>query len=94
MKSMNGKLSVTVPGEAGTTKLIETRHFPDGVGVAKVGVGVGATLNTGNYSSIRCDVYVELPCLPEEVQETQAKARDIANTELKMFLDSAQKPRG
>ena len=34
---------------------------------ATVSVGMGATINTGNYESLRVDVGVSLPCNPSDV---------------------------
>ena len=39
-------------------------------GDAVVRVGMGATINSGNYESLRIDIGISLPCDPENVDET------------------------
>ena len=47
-------------------EILETRAFPPGVEPEFVRVGVGKTINMGNYESLRIDVSVTSPCLPGE----------------------------
>ena len=39
-------------------------------GDALVRVGMGATINSGNYESIRIDIGISLPCDPDNIDET------------------------
>jgi hypothetical protein len=53
-------------------------RFGPGEEPARVRVSFGMTISTAPYESVRIDVAVELPCLPEDVKETQEQAGNIA----------------
>ena len=53
---------------------------------AVVRVSVGATLNTGNYTSLRLGVDVSLPCYPEKIEETFKKAEKFASHHLTQMI--------
>lgn len=38
---------------------------------ARVGTKVGVTVNLGNFDSVRIDVWCEVPCYKEEIDEAQ-----------------------
>jgi len=44
---------------------------------ARVRVGLGLTINRGNFESARIDVSVELPCYKEEVEEVYRVAQQF-----------------
>jgi len=46
---------------------LEVRRFTDDTHPAWVNVKYGATINLGNYESVRIDAGVTMPCYPEEV---------------------------
>ena len=50
--------------------------------VARISYRVGATINTGNYESLRVDVEVETPCLIKDVPATIEKVRKYAEEEI------------
>lgn len=54
----------------------------DGSKLARVKVGLGMTLNLGNYESARVDVGIDLPCLPGEVMEAYGLAWDAVEHEI------------
>lgn len=58
---------------------------------AKVGCGMGLTINMGNYESARIDVVVEVPCYKEEVEEAYAYARQFCESRIKLERDSIKK---
>lgn len=53
------------------------RTFAPGEEVAYVKIGAGCTINMQNFESLRVDVSVTLPCLPDEIQETADVASDF-----------------
>jgi len=55
---------------------------------AKVGCGMGLTINMGNYESARIDVVVEVPCYKEEVDEAYTFARKFCETRVKKEAES------
>lgn len=59
---------------------------------ARVRVSGGVTENMGNYSSIRVDVTVELPCLPNEVDIDRAyrTAAGIVEAKISERLDDGR----
>lgn len=48
----------------------------------KVGFKLGTTINTGNYNSMRADVWVEIPCEEEEVDEAAEIAKEWVDGKL------------
>jgi hypothetical protein len=79
-----GKLSVNTAvmhrrEERGGSHREETlleRRFAEGEQAAFVRVGVGMTINLGNFESLRLDVAVTLPCLASETEEAYIAASD------------------
>jgi hypothetical protein len=59
-----------------------TVRFAPGVEPAFIRVNAGKTLNLGNYESLRIDVSVTLPCLPENIEETYEQAAEFAFTKM------------
>lgn len=51
--------------------------FPPGVEPAFVRVAVGNTYNMGDFNSLRIDVSVTLPCLPDEVEDAYQRASEF-----------------
>lgn len=49
---------------------------------AKVSVGMGLTVNLGNYESARIDVSVVVPCYREEIDDAYAFAHRWAETRI------------
>lgn len=56
--------------------------FPPGVEPAYVRVALGKTYNMGDFNSLRIDVSVTLPCLPEDIHETHQEATDFCTEKL------------
>lgn len=58
---------------------------------AKVGTKVGATINLGNYDSVRIDVWCEVPCYKEEMDEAgdfaQAWCEQRVSSEKKQVIE-------
>ena len=50
---------------------------------ATVSVGMGITVNMGNYESTRVDVHVSLPCYPVEVPQAYEEAKRIVEEKLR-----------
>jgi hypothetical protein len=68
------------PGKEDTVpKVIEE----DGEKLAVVKVGLGMTINLGNYESARVDVGVELPCRLAEVPDAYGLAWAVAEREIR-----------
>jgi hypothetical protein len=57
-------------------EIIEVHKFV--VEPARVGVGLGVTINMGNYESARIDVNVQVPCYVEEADAAYQWARNWA----------------
>lgn len=72
---------VTTHFEGASDEQIEVRTFDEDCEVARVKVVYGQTVNTGNFSSVRYDVAVELPCYPEELPAAFAEAKEICNSQ-------------
>lgn len=53
---------------------------------AHIGVGVGRTVNLGDFASWRCDIRVEIPCYREEVEQAYVFARDFGVERLEQEL--------
>ena len=53
--------------------MFETEHFEGEPAVVEVTLGM--TVNLGNFESARLDVGVRMPCTPENVEATFAKAK-------------------
>ena len=76
---------------------ILTRKFREGEHPAYVKVGAGMTINLGDFNSLRIDVSVSLPCLPEEIDECQILASDwvadkVADEETNWLGQSTKAP--
>lgn len=84
----NGQIMVEVGGwpdepTTASTTPIKVHQFPEGVYPARARVGVGLTLNIGNYQSVRADVSVEIPCYTEQIQEATDHCRSMAIEHMK-----------
>lgn len=79
--------------ETTVSEAIAQRSFPEGAALATVGVDVGCTVNTGNYSSVRLGVHVSLPCYPDRdaVEGGIQEAKDIANAALKEMVEGVKR---
>lgn len=68
---------------------IEVDTFPEGVAPAYVHVGVGRTINLGDYNSLKLDISVTMPCYPEEIEAVQVavsnKVADMLAEESKAY---------
>ena len=58
------------------------RQFREGQHPAYVKVGAGMTVNLGQFESLRIDVSVSLPCLPEEIDDCYVTASDFVADKL------------
>lgn len=65
--------------ETARQEMLETGHFPPGVEPAIVRVGVGNTINLGNFESMRIDISVTLPCPVQDIEETYRRASEYAS---------------
>lgn len=63
--------------EESASRDVSARRFSPEDRVAYVRVGAGTTHNLGDFSSLRIDVSVTLPCLVEEVEETYDRASEL-----------------
>jgi hypothetical protein len=80
----NGSATVTTRlGTRASTRVDESRVdtlgrrvFEQNDAVARVEVGIGVTVNIGNFESLRVDVRVSVPCLPAEVDEAYQQASE------------------
>lgn len=65
--------------------------LPAGAGeLARVKVGLGMTINLGNYESARVDVGVELPCRVAEVNDAFGLAWEAAEHEVRQQIRSVR----
>lgn len=80
-----GKMIVENGGEE-QNEVLEVRVFAEGVVPASAGVSLGATVNTGNYNSVKLGVHVTLPCYAEEVELTLDRAQKIADRKLTAMM--------
>lgn len=65
---------------------MEIITFEEGGRIARVEVELGATINMGNYESLRVGVNVQLPCYHEEVELALDEAQAIADAKLAALL--------
>ena len=54
--------------------------------LARVTIGMGRTINTGNYSSAKFDISVSLPCKVSELEETYQKAKEFCEQKGEQIL--------
>lgn len=80
-----GKMTVENAGE-NSDEVLEVRVYADGVVPAAASVTLGATVNTGNYNSVKLAVHVTLPCYSEEVEATLDRAQKIADRKLSAMM--------
>lgn len=76
-----GRASKTVSAygeETVSEEQVSVKRFSPNVEPAFIRVNAGKTLNLGNYESLRIDVSVTLPCLPEEIEQTYEQAAEFA----------------
>lgn len=61
--------------------------------MARVRFAAGATLNMGNFESLRYDVAVEVPCKParESIDMAYDYARKLVDEKLQAEIDAARK---
>jgi hypothetical protein len=57
---------------------------------AKVTFEAGATINMGNYESVRLTVGVSIPCYLEELSDALVHARDFVEKELEKQVKDAR----
>jgi len=53
---------------------------------AFVNVKIGATLNAGNYESVRLDIGITMPCHPDEIDDTFLTVRQRIEEKMKTEL--------
>jgi hypothetical protein len=90
MSAKIGKMIVENAGEE-QNEVLEVRVFAEGVTPASAGITLGATVNTGNYSSVKLGVHVTLPCYAEEMEATLTRAQKIADRKLNEMLKEVKK---
>ncbi len=61
---------------------VTSASFPPGVEPAFVRVAAGGTYNLGNFESMRLDVSVTLPCMPDDIEATYERASDFVSVKL------------
>ena len=88
-----GKMVVENAGVTAEEEL-EVRVFPEGVTPAVASVKVGGTFNTGNYESLRVDVFVSLPCYEEDVEDTLRYAGELAEAKFKTYARAIRERKG
>lgn len=72
------RVSKETRGSTHTEQTLLTRRFPADQHPANVRVGVGMTIATAPFESLRIDVAVSLPCLPSEVEDAYVQASEYA----------------
>lgn len=55
----------------------ESQDLPLDKPLARVTVGMGRTINTGNYNSAKFDISVSLPCTLDKLEETYQIAKQF-----------------
>jgi hypothetical protein len=88
VKAVGGKIQVrSSMGKKGDAteflkeEMVEAHQFV--APHATVSVGMGITVNMGNYESTRVDVHVSLPCYPAEVEKAYDEAKRIVEAKLR-----------
>lgn len=72
--------STTILEDTGAENMLEVKQFR--ADPAYVRVGLGVTINLGNFESARCDVGLTLPCYVEEIQDAYVTAWNLAEIEI------------
>lgn len=68
--------------ESAQDEILEPSTFDTSEELAYVEIGHGKTINTQNFSGVRIDVRVKLPCRVADVQATLAEASEIVAARL------------
>ena len=83
----NGTVVVTVERRKGKAITSQDQREEiiemEDTGKASVGVGLGMTINLGNYQSAKVDVHVTLPSDPDSLEETYDKAAEFCKAHIK-----------
>lgn len=69
---------------------LEARRFPEGTHPAWVGAKYGATVNIGNYESVRIEASVSLPCYTEEIDAAFEAAWSMVEDEVRPQVRDAR----
>ncbi len=67
-----------IRGSTNTEQTLLERRFAQDQSPASVRVGVGMTIATAPFESLRIDVAVTLPCLASEVEDAYVQASEYA----------------
>lgn len=59
---------------------------------AYVNYSEGATINVGNYQSVRIDVGISLPCYVEEIDDAFIKAKEIVSKKIDEEIEKIKNP--
>lgn len=59
---------------------------------AYVNYSEGATINVGNYQSVRVDVGISLPCYIEEINDAFIKAKEIVGKRIDEEIEKIKNP--
>jgi len=70
---------------------LEVQVFEPGAVVAHVRVSNGATINLGNYESLRVDISVEIPCYKEEAPGAIMAASHLIDAYLEDEIEKTRK---
>lgn len=62
--------------------------------LAEVRVGLGSTLNMGNYESLRLGVDISLPCIEKDLEKKFAEALALAEKNLERMILKFKGPQG
>lgn len=83
-KSASRTESKTVGDKQEVKKGINPQIFDDEP--AFVNFGLGATINTGNYESVKVDVRITIPCLPKDINKIYKFLADDVKKKMKVEI--------
>lgn len=94
LKTHEGTATVTVQTPEGAEVITEekvSKSLFDEQPVV-VSVGAGLTINTGNYSSARCEVHISVPCANENqaVEDTYEFCKYFVDTKISEIRDQIE----
>lgn len=70
-------------------EVISQHEFDQTPATVTVGIGVTKSMGEGTFEFLRVDVSVSMPCLPNDVEETQTQVSDMVWGMLDNELDKA-----
>jgi len=76
------KESGVTMNESQDEDIITVRVPPKGVPLGRARAAARMTVNMGNYETVQLEVSIELPCVPEEINECYRYCKELVDSHL------------